>query len=136
LITSVYENSSIETPTPNVLLSYFSTFLSHGVTNISTIGFSQLKIIIKRWMTFFTSYSIVFPPPTKPFTTHKNLKWKSNIKANILWIWWKSKVFKNSKKSFITFTTSYYMFMFNKLNSPSNWSNISFPSIRDMLQIP
>jgi hypothetical protein len=47
----------------------------HGVT---TIGFNQSKIIMKRGMTFFTSYSIVkwiaFPHPINPSTTQKDLK--------------------------------------------------------------
>jgi hypothetical protein len=53
-----------------------------------TIKFNHGKVIIKRGMTSFTSYSItrwiVILCPTYFSKTSKDLKWGSNINANIL----------------------------------------------------
>ncbi len=114
VVINALEQSTIKAPTPNMLLSFSSigtSTSSNGVITISIMGFNRSKIVIKKGMTYVSSYSIArwiaFSQPIKIWNGG------SNIKANILQTLHKSNVLKNPKKCLISFTTFCRMFLLN-----------------------
>lgn len=97
LVTTAHEDSSIDIPTPNMLVSSFpilivvlsspsiGTIYRHFLDNRVWL----IKICHKKRDNLFLSYLIArwiaFLHLKKFSTTHKDLKWGSSIKTNTLW---------------------------------------------------
>jgi hypothetical protein len=105
--------------------SYY-TCLEIGLNQLTKIKRSGKLLCI-----IFKSRWITSPCPTQFFTTHKNLKWTSNMMINtLLWALCESNNFKNKRiKGLKTLITSCHMFFCNKKSFKSNSSRISYPSL-------